>query len=56
MSDSIYDQYGQSYGRDKFLQAYREAVFGILDLPQSNECVQPEEGIRVPDMELCEIC
>jgi hypothetical protein len=46
---------GQRYGRDKYLRAYREAVCGILDVPQSDEWEQPEGEMRVPDIKICEI-
>ena len=55
MSQASWDAANQRYGRDKFLRAYREAICGILDLPQPDEWQQPEGEIRIPEIKMFKI-
>ena len=55
MSLASWEAVNQRYGRDKFLRAYREAICGILDLPQAEEWQQPEGEIRVPEIKVFKI-
>jgi glycosyltransferase involved in cell wall biosynthesis len=55
MSRAAWEASNQSYGRDKFLRAYREAICGILDLPQPVEWQQPQEEIRIPEIKVIRI-
>ena len=55
MSQASWDAANQRYGRDKFLRAYREAICGILDLPQPDEWQQPEGEIKIPEIKMFKI-
>ena len=55
MSRASWEAANQRYGRDKFLRAYREAICGILDLPQPDEWQQPEGEIRIPEIKVFKI-
>ncbi|MFQ5642230.1 MAG: glycosyltransferase [Thiogranum sp.] len=53
MSQAAREAASRRYGRDRFLRAYREAVCGILDLPQADEWQQPEGELRIPEIKVC---
>jgi len=55
MSRASWDAVDERYGRNKFLRAYREAICGILDLPQPDVWQQPEGELRIPEIKVFEI-
>jgi glycosyltransferase involved in cell wall biosynthesis len=55
MSRASWEAAHQRFGREKFLQAYRETICGILNLRQPDEWEQSVGEIRVPEIKICTI-